>query len=71
MTNNNEAEWSDSKNWPGGVYRSRADSRMIVPKRRGIGVTINFGNPKAVLLFIALLAIPLEVFLVIHFFGKH
>jgi len=69
--NTNETEWSNPENWPGGVYRSRIDTRMIVPKRRGIGVTINFGHRKAVLLSVALLAIPLVVITLVFLFGKH
>ena len=69
--NLNETEWNNPDNWATGVYRSRADRRMIVPKRRGFGVTVNFGNRNAVILFLALLALPLLIFLVLHFSGVH
>jgi uncharacterized membrane protein len=73
MTNEdtNQSEWSDAKNWPRGIYRSRIDSRMIVPKRRGFGVTINFGNRIAVFLFLAFLALPLVILLAVYFTQRH
>jgi uncharacterized membrane protein len=69
MTNDklNESEWSDPKNWSGFIYRSRIDTRMFVPKRRGFGVTINFGNRDAVIWFVVLLALPLVILLVMTF----
>jgi uncharacterized membrane protein len=74
MTNDeiNRREWNDSKNWSCGLfYRSRTDTRMMVPKRRGFGWTINFGKRNGVILFVALLALPLVIFLVIYFGGGH
>ena len=39
--------------WNGGFYSNKSDSRLMVPKSKpGIGWTLNFGNPKAVKLFI-------------------
>ena len=67
----NQAEWNDPKNWATLAYYSRKDSRMIVPKRRGFGVTVNFGNKNGVVLFVALLALPLAIFLVLYFSGVH
>ena len=69
--NLNQTEWSKPDNWSTGIYRSRLDSRMIVPKRRGFGVTLNFGNRNAVILFFALLAVPLVIFLALYFSGIH
>jgi uncharacterized membrane protein len=60
-----DAEWRNSANWHGGplgLYFSRRDSRPFVPKRSGVGATINFARPAGVallagvLLFVALLA---------------
>ena len=39
--------------WNGGFYSNDKDSRILVPKSKpGIGWTLNFGNPKAIRLFI-------------------
>ena len=57
----NQREWNDPKNWAGGIYRSRTDSRALVPKRRGFGVTVNFGHRNGIILFVALVALPLAV----------
>ncbi len=73
MTNDetNQREWNDLKNWSCGIYRSRTDTRMMVPKRWGFGWTVNFGNRNGVILFVALLALPLVIFLVICLVGGH
>lgn len=43
----NEAEWSDPDNWSGGLYFSKKDSRVWVPKQiRSLGWTINLGQKK-------------------------
>lgn len=41
----------------GAFYINRDDPSIFVEKRFGIGYTINFGNPKAVALLVAFLAI--------------
>lgn len=74
MTDNNlnRREWNDPKNWSLGlIYRSRMDSRKMVPKRGCFGLTINFGNRNGVIIFRALLALPLMVFIVLFFCGGH
>jgi len=44
--------------WNGGFYSNDKDSRILVPKSApGIGWTLNFGNPKAVRLFIIILVL--------------
>ena len=49
---------ADNSRWLLGVfYVNRDDPSLFVEKRFGIGYTINFGNPKAVALFVAFLAI--------------
>ncbi len=49
---------ADNSYWYlGGFYVNRADPSFFVEKRFGIGYTINFGNPKAVLLLLAFLLI--------------
>lgn len=58
-----------SRHWKAGViYLNRADPRVFVPKRRGIGVTVNAATPGgaafyAVLLLIALTGLALPLFL--------
>lgn len=50
-------KWNkDPANWKLGVfYYNRKDSRIFPPKRFGIGWTINFGNPLAIIVFIFLI----------------
>lgn len=44
--------------WNGGFYSNEKDSRILVPKSNpGIGWTLNFGNPKAVRLFVIVLVL--------------
>jgi uncharacterized membrane protein len=63
----NEAEWRNAENWRLGLYSSRKDSRVIVPKRiRGLGWTVNFGRPAGVALLLAILiGIPLLTILIV------
>ena len=43
----NEAEWNNPDNWSAGIYFSKKDSRVWVPKRiRSMGWTINLGQKK-------------------------
>lgn len=66
----NEAEWADERNWSGprllGFYRSKRDTRAVVPKRtRSLGWTINVGRPKGVLVLVGILVgVPLLELLV-------
>jgi uncharacterized membrane protein len=55
----NQSEWNNPKNWSALTYRSRQDSRLFVPKRSGIGATINFGHKYGKLFFIGLLAVAI------------
>lgn len=41
-----EKLWQDSDHWSGAYYRCPEDPRLIVPKRKGVGWTINLGHPK-------------------------
>lgn len=45
--------------WFGMFYANRDDPSLIVPKRFGIGRTVNLGHPLAWVLLVATLAIPL------------
>lgn len=54
-----DAEWRNPANWRGGLlglYFSRRDSRSFVPKRTGLGVTINFARPVGVAFLVSLVA---------------
>lgn len=43
----NEAEWNNPDNWSAGIYFSKKDSRVWVPKQiRSMGWTINLGQKK-------------------------
>jgi uncharacterized membrane protein len=58
----NRAEWENPERWSDaivGVYFSKRDSRVWVPKRRpGFGWTLNLGRPAAAWWLVALLALP-------------
>jgi len=48
--------WQDDPHWRAGfLYVSGADRRVLVPKRYGLGWTINFGTPGGAALGIAIL----------------
>ncbi|GHA00292.1 hypothetical protein GCM10008090_06260 [Arenicella chitinivorans] len=56
----NQQEWQDERNWVTwfGIYSSRRDSRLWVPKRMpALGWTINFGHPRGPLLFWCILGV--------------
>jgi uncharacterized membrane protein len=67
----NQSEYSDPANWSALTYNSRKDSRIFVPKRRGFGVTVNFGHKNGKIVFVALLALLLLVFGVAWISGYH
>jgi uncharacterized membrane protein len=53
---------ADNSRWVlGAFYVNRDDPSVFVEKRFGLGYTINFGNPRAVALLVAFLAIVLFV----------
>jgi len=58
----NEAEWANPDNWSDtivGVYFSKRDSRVWVPKRvPAFGWTLNLGRPAAAWWLVGLLALP-------------
>ncbi len=52
----------DERHWRAGVfYVNPEDPSLMVPKRYGIGYTLNFARPAAWLLMVLLLAVPLGV----------
>ena len=51
-----------TEGWRGGLfYVNRADSRLVVPKRWGVGWTFNFARPIAWVLLAVLLLFPLSL----------
>jgi hypothetical protein len=47
--------------WNGSFYSNPADTALVVPKRYGIGYTLNFGNPwswAVIVVFVLSAAIP-------------
>jgi len=71
----NQSEWSNPANFTALTYHSIKDSRIIVPRRRCFGWTINFGRVGGKILLGVLLASPVVVFGVIWlaalYSGKH
>ena len=63
----NRAEWENRANWTLFCYNSSKDSRVFVPKRSGIGWTINFGHPNGKVVFGSLMAMPAIIFFVLFF----
>jgi uncharacterized membrane protein len=59
----NRAEWANPNNWNGGlfgIYFSKRDSRVWVPKRQPLlGWTINLAHPRALWWMAAFALIPL------------
>jgi uncharacterized membrane protein len=48
----------DDKYWRGGLfYINREDQALLVPRRFGLGWTLNFGNPRAAMLLAGVLAL--------------
>jgi uncharacterized membrane protein len=69
----NRSEYENPANWSLLTYSSTKDSRIFVPKRRGVGVTMNFGHKKGKVSFIvilALLALPVMIFTLVVIVGK-
>nr|WP_231716062.1 DUF5808 domain-containing protein [Arthrobacter zhangbolii] len=44
----------DSSNYRAGIYTNRADPRVLVPKRIGVGVTLNAGRPAGLAFYLAI-----------------
>ena len=73
MTQNdiNQGEWDNTANWSVLTYNSPRDSRLFVPKRRGFGWTVNFGNPNGKIVFGIFLASPVVIVCVALFAAFH
>jgi uncharacterized membrane protein len=70
----NQREWENPMNWRGGVYSSRADTRLWVPKGpgHGAGQTLNFAQPGAWAAIAAMCVVPaalLLMFVLLRLFG--
>src|SRR6266436_5677846 len=62
---------NDDRYWYGGVfYNNPDDPAVFVPKRFGLGWTMNFGHPQAKLVLIGMLLLPLVLLILnVLFFG--
>jgi uncharacterized membrane protein len=50
--------WDDDKYWRGGLfYINGEDHALLVPRRFGLGWTLNFGNPRAAMLLAGVVAL--------------
>lgn len=59
----------DDKYWRGGlIYINREDRSLLVPRRFGLGWALNFGNPRAAVLLVGVLAL-IGVAIVLRFGG--
>jgi uncharacterized membrane protein len=64
-TSEEDAEWRNPVNWRGGplgIYCSRRDPRAFVPKRSGLGATINFARPLGIAFLVAILGFAALMF---------
>jgi uncharacterized membrane protein len=54
----NREEYANPSNWHGPLYASRKDSRIVVPKRKGLpGYTVNFARPLGVMIHVTIIAV--------------
>lgn len=57
----------DDSYWKAGVvYVNRKDSRWLVPKRFGVGYTLNFAHPGSIILIAALISFPIILVVMIR-----
>ena len=55
----NATDRMDDRYWKlGGIYVNSNDPAIFVERRIGLGWTINFGNPRALLVMLVILALP-------------
>jgi uncharacterized membrane protein len=49
----NKQEYADPSNWHCSLYASGKDSRIVVPKRKGLrGYTVNFAKPLGIMVHV-------------------
>ena len=70
----NEIEWRDRANWtwrgPLGLYSSKRDSRLVVPKAiPQMGLTLNFAHPACTNALVVIAVLPLVFALAQHAFS--
>ena len=54
----NKLEYVNPSNWHGPLYASRRDSRIVVPKRKGLrGYTVNFAKPLGIMIHVVIIAL--------------
>jgi uncharacterized membrane protein len=54
----NRQEYSNISNWHGPLYASHKDSRIVVPKRKGLpGYTVNFAKPLGIMIHVVIIVI--------------
>ena len=54
----NRQEYSNRSNWHGPLYASRKDSRIVVPKRKGLpGITVNFAKPLGIMIHVVIIVV--------------
>ncbi|MBN2038354.1 MAG: hypothetical protein JW768_16555 [Chitinispirillaceae bacterium] len=54
----NQQEYANPSNWHFSLYSSRKDSRIVVPKRKGLpGYTVNFAKPLGILIHVIIIAL--------------
>lgn len=59
----------DDRYWRGGLfYVNRDDQALVVPRRFGLGWTLNFGNPRALMLLAGVVAV-IALVIVLRFAG--
>jgi len=54
----NKQEYANPSNWHYVLYASRKDSRIVVPKRKGLpGYTVNFAKPLGIMIHVFIIAV--------------
>ena len=54
----NKLEYVNPSNWHGPLYASRRDSRIVVPKRKGLrGYTVNFAKPLGIMIHVVIIVV--------------
>ncbi|MGA2505979.1 MAG: hypothetical protein ABSF80_00700 [Chitinispirillaceae bacterium] len=54
----NRQEYANPSNWHHTLYASRKDSRIVVPKRKGLrGYTVNFAKPAGIMVHVFNIAV--------------
>jgi uncharacterized membrane protein len=60
------AERDDPRNWVGPIYRNARDPDLFVPKRFGIGRTVNIAKPLGKVIILGPMILALLLFIVRH-----